>query len=38
MNNKLLVGGGMFCDLEEIFEYVNHNILLTVSGGIPNLQ
>jgi hypothetical protein len=28
----------MFCDLEEIFEYVNHNILLTVSGGIPNLQ
>ena len=28
MNNKLLVGG-KFCDLEEIFEYVNHNVLLT---------
>jgi len=28
MNNKLLVGG-IFFDLEETFEYVNHNILLT---------
>lgn len=28
MNNKLLVGG-IFFGLEETFEYVNHNILLT---------
>lgn len=27
MNNKLLVGG-IFFDLEETFEYVNHNVLL----------
>lgn len=28
MNNKLLVRR-KFCDLEETFEYINHNILLT---------
>jgi hypothetical protein len=28
MNNKLLVGG-IFCDLEKTFEYINRNILLT---------
>jgi hypothetical protein len=27
MNNKLLVGG-IFCNFEQAFDWVNHNILL----------
>jgi hypothetical protein len=28
-NNKLLVGG-IFCDLEKTFDYVNHTLLLLI--------